>query len=124
MEHLSRRTTQDVDALLIVARADLISVRSAGRISELAERLKLRVKEKYLLINDVPEPGELPPALERELGRLGLPLLGLIPHDEEVLRLALAGRPLAELPSDSPAKRALARILETMGELQSDDRQS
>lgn len=109
MEHLSRRTTQDVDALLIVAKADPISIRSAKRISELAERLKLRVKERYLLMNDL--TGELTPALEEELTRLELPLLGRIPHDEEVLQLALAAKPLSGLPPNSPARAALAQAL-------------
>ncbi len=114
MEHLSRRTTQDVDALLIVAKADPISIRSAKRISELAEKLKLRVKERYLLINDLAGESELSPALEEELARVELPLLGRIPHDEDLFRIALAGRPLSALPPDSPAKRALARILPTI----------
>ncbi|MGQ9602348.1 MAG: ATP-binding protein [Candidatus Bipolaricaulia bacterium] len=118
MEHLSRRTTQDVDALLIVAKADPISIRSARRISELAERLKLRVKERYLLLNDV-AGSELTPPLEEELARLGaphdLPLLGQIPHDEGLFRIALEGRPLLALSPDSPAKRAMAQILNAIG---------
>jgi CO dehydrogenase maturation factor len=113
MEHLSRRTTQDVDALLIVAKPEPISIRSAKRISELAEKLKLRVEARYLLVNDV--PGELSLALEEELARTGLPLLGLVPHDEGLFRLALAGQPLEGLPADSPAKRAMAQILEAIG---------
>ncbi|MCR4403916.1 MAG: AAA family ATPase [Candidatus Acetothermia bacterium] len=112
MEHLSRRTTQDVDALIVVARADPISIRSARRISELAAALKLRIKGRYLLVNDL--AGELPPALEAELAQTGLPLLGVVPHDEEVLRLALAGRPLSNLSAGSPAKRGLARSLEAL----------
>ena len=43
MEHLSRRTTQDVDALLVVAEPTPVSLRSARRIPGIAEELKLRV---------------------------------------------------------------------------------
>jgi len=124
MEHLSRRTTQDVDVLLIVAKADPISIRSAGRISELAERLKLRVREQYLLLNDITEAEAKAKAGEGELSRLnlslssslsaGLPLLGSLPHDESILELSRAGRPLADLPEDSPAKRTMARILDKL----------
>jgi CO dehydrogenase maturation factor len=109
MEHLSRRTTQDVDALLIVANGNPISLKAVRRIARLADELRLRVRERYLLLNDV--EGELPEALQGEIARLGLPLIGLIPHDEEVFRLALEGRPLGELPAASPAKRAIAEVL-------------
>lgn len=109
MEHLSRRTTQDVDALLIIAQGNPISIRSAERISELAERLKLRVTRRYLLLNNV--DGELPEALREEIDRLGFPLLGRVPYDEEVNRFSLLRRPLRELPAESPAKCAMAEVL-------------
>ena len=109
MEHLSRRTTQDVDALLIVSDGNPIALRSAGRIAVLVDELKLRVKERYLLLNNVEEG--LPETLREEIARLGLPLLGQVPHDEGVLKLALAGRPLWELSVASPARRAIAEVL-------------
>jgi len=112
MEHLSRRTTQDVDALLIVSDGNPIALRSAGRIAALVDELKLRVEERYLLLNDVGEG--LPEALREEVARLGLPLLGQIPHDEEVLKLALEGRPLGELSAASPARGAIAEVLEKL----------
>lgn len=120
MEHLSRRTTQDVDALLIVANANPISLRSAGRISELARKLKLRIQERYLVVNDLESGGNdnddkphLPPDLQEELARLGLelPLLGVIPHDGALYRLALEGRPLRELEPGSRAKKAVEKLL-------------
>jgi len=43
MEHLSRRTTQDVDALLLVSNHSVKGVRTIGRIIELVSSLKLRV---------------------------------------------------------------------------------
>ncbi len=109
MEHLSRRTTQDVDALLIVAQANPISLRSAERISELVESLKLQVGKRYLLLNDL--AGDLPEALREEIDRLELPLLGWVPHDEELVKLALERRSLEELSAASPASRAMAEIL-------------
>lgn len=112
MEHLSRRTTQDVDALLIVAQPDPISIRSAGRIGKLAEALKLRVEKKLLVLNSL--QGELPAASEQALATCGLPLLGKVPRDEGVLALALAGQPLEELPPTSPARLAVAGLLEKL----------
>lgn len=42
-------------------------------------------------------------------------VLGVIPQDETVYRYDCDGRPLVELPGDSPVKKALYEILEGMG---------
>ncbi len=110
MEHLSRRTTQDVDALLVVAEPNPVSLRSAARIVGLAEALKLRVRGKYLVLNRAGEEALRGPARE-----VGIPLLGTVPYDPGVAELAAAGRPLRELPPDSPARRAVEGILERLG---------
>lgn len=108
MEHLSRRTTHDVDVLLVIAEPNPVSLRSAARIREIAEELKLRIGRKYLVLNrlrgDPPDPAG--PAREA-----GLPLLGTVPYDPALEGLSAAGRPLVELPPDSPARRAVEGIL-------------
>lgn len=112
MEHLSRRTAQDVDVLLVAAREDPVSLRAAGRIAALACELGLRVERRCLLLNDV--MADPSPEAAEEAARLGLPTIGRIPHDEEVARLARAGRPLGELSSRSPARTAVAEVLERL----------
>lgn len=112
MEHLSRRTTQDMDVLLLVAREDPVSLRAAGRIAALARDLGLRVGDRYLALNDV--EGEPSPETAEEVARLGLPTIGWVPHDTDVARLARAGRPLGELSSGSPARTAVAGVLDRL----------
>ncbi|MGC9530070.1 MAG: AAA family ATPase [Candidatus Bipolaricaulaceae bacterium] len=106
MEHLSRRTTQDVDALLVVSGPDPISLRAAERIAALVDDLGLRVGGRWLVVN-----GRRPPAPPIASRPGGLQLAGEVPYDEEVYQLALAGRPLTELPGESPARRAMGEIL-------------
>jgi CO dehydrogenase maturation factor len=108
MEHLSRRTTQDVDVLLVVAEPTPVSLRAARRIKDIAEDLGIRVGKKYLVINRV--RGELPAEEES-----GLPLLGTVPYDPEVEELSAQGRPLVGLPPDSPASRAVQGLLGKLG---------
>ena len=104
MEHLSRRTTQDVDVLLVVAEPTPVSLRAARRIKDIAEDLGIRVGKKFLVINRV--RGELPQVEES-----GLPLLGTVPYDPQVEELSARGWPLAGLPPESPASRAVQGLL-------------
>ena len=69
MEHLSRRTTQDVDELLIVSDHTVKGVRTVARIMELVEELKLVVKRQSVLINLVPDG--LDPMVADELSEAG-----------------------------------------------------
>ncbi len=112
MEHLSRRTTSNVDFLLIVARDDPISIRSAAKIAALARELELHVGQEMLVLNDL--RGEVSPRAREELQRTKIPLAGVVPHDEGILELALAGQPLKGLAQDAPARRAVAQVLQIM----------
>ena len=65
MEHLSRRTTQNVDALLIVSDPSVKGVRTVARIIELVAELKLAVNQQAVVINLV--PNSLEPTVGQEL---------------------------------------------------------
>jgi CO dehydrogenase maturation factor len=114
MEHLSRRTTQNVDTLLLVSNHSVKGVRSIGRIIELVESLKLRAKKQLAVISIAPE--KIDPRIDDELARLGIELAAVIPEDEEILQADLDQTPLTELPDTSAAVRAvdglMARILD------------
>jgi CO dehydrogenase maturation factor len=111
LEHISRRTTRDVEFLLIVSDPTVRGLIAAQRVIELVKELETRVGQVHLLINRVPLNGQrepqLPPELAAEIRHRELPLLGLIPEDPRVARLDALGRPLGELPADSTARQAL-----------------
>ncbi|MBE0527913.1 MAG: carbon monoxide dehydrogenase [Thermoleophilia bacterium] len=108
MEHLSRRTTRDVDLLLIVSDATGVGIRSAQRIRDLIAELALPVRKVALVVN---RASELPPAVETAIAADGLELAGLVPDDPSVAEFELAGRPLLELPDEAPAVLAVDRML-------------
>ncbi len=61
LEHLSRRTTQDVDLLVLVSDPSLRGIIAAGRVAELVDELKTTVGTTLLIVNRVigdalPEP--------------------------------------------------------------------
>lgn len=66
MEHLSRRTTRDIDVLFIVADHTPLSIETAGRIRDLAVDMNLKVKDYVLLINRTHGIVPPPPAGDRE----------------------------------------------------------
>ncbi len=109
MEHLSRRTTRDVDLLLIVSDATVTGARAARRIADLVRELDLPVKRIAVAVNEAETMAE--PVAEILSGD-GLELLGFVPHDPRIVEMELAGRSVAELPDDSPAVRAVEAILE------------
>ncbi|MFA5780276.1 MAG: AAA family ATPase [Elusimicrobiota bacterium] len=51
MEHLSRRTNNEIDVLFIVAEPTNISFLAAENIKKTAERLPIKIIKKYLLVN-------------------------------------------------------------------------
>jgi CO dehydrogenase maturation factor len=107
LEHLSRRTTRNVDLLLIVADAAVRGIRTASTLSELADELNVAVGARYLIVNRAEEP--LHPALLEAVAATGIPLLGVVPPDADIAERDLDGTGLFELPQDSPA---LARVRE------------
>ena len=84
MEHLSRGTTQNADELLLVSNATVKGVRTVGRIIELVAELKLRVRNKRVIINMV--NGKLDDAVIKELNRLNIVPVSLIPVDNDLAR--------------------------------------
>ena len=105
MEHISRRTTQNVDVLFLVSNHSVKGVRTIARIIELVESLKLRVKKQMAVISIA--PGEVDPRVTEEMDKLGIDLAAVIPEDEAILQADLAQTPLTELPDSSAAVRAV-----------------
>lgn len=108
MEHLSRRTTRDVDVLFIMSDVTVLGILTAGRIKKLSEDLSLVVGKKFLVLNEV--KNAIPKIITDKIEQERLDLIGTIPTDEIVEQYALEGKSLAELPSDSAALKAASAI--------------
>ncbi|NOY45434.1 MAG: AAA family ATPase [Deltaproteobacteria bacterium] len=110
MEHLSRRTTHNMDLMFAVTDSSVRGVQAAGRIRDLVDELKLNIGKIAVIVNRV--DGGLPEATARELDRLGLELAGVVPNDPNVYEYDLEGKPTFQLPADSAAVRAVGEIVE------------
>ncbi len=109
MEHLSRRTTQNVDELLLISDHSVKGVRTLARLRDLVRDLKLKVKRQSFIVNLVPDGIE--PAVSQELARLGIEPTATIPYDEVVYKYDLEMKPILDLPEDAKAVRAVDSLL-------------
>lgn len=110
MEHLSRRTTRDVNHLLIVSDPTQRGLVTAERIGELRHELDIRVENSYLIINRL--NGVIPDALDDKIKLMNIPLLGIVPADAQLVEFEFSGKPLVELGDDSPVYQAVAGMME------------
>lgn len=109
MEHLSRRTTRDVQHLLVVSDPTQRGLVAAQRIAALRNELDIQIENTHLIVNRL--NGAMPHDLETFIGKLDIPLLGTVPADDELTQFEYSGRPLVALGDDSPVYRAVAGMM-------------
>jgi CO dehydrogenase maturation factor len=113
LEHLSRHTTRDVQHLLIVSDTSQRGLVTAQRITKLRSQLNVNIEKAGLIVNRVPG-GQLTEQTHSFIETLGVPLLGVIPNDEQVAANDMSGQPLLEWSDDSPVYQAVKAIAETI----------
>ncbi|MGQ9502785.1 MAG: ATP-binding protein [Anaerolineae bacterium] len=115
LEHISRRTTRDVDLLLVISDPTVRGLIAAQRVFELVAELSSRVHKAHLIVNRVPDCSGnnlgLPQELAVKITELNLPLLGILPQDPAVAERDALGQPLITLPCDTPVRRQLEGLL-------------
>ena len=98
MEHLSRRTCQRMDVLLVVSDATRVGLDTAGRILALAKEMGIEIGRAVLAINRA--SGSLPGELRTRIPD-GFSTVLTLPVDPLVEEAAVNGMPLGSLPLDS-----------------------
>ena len=112
LEHISRRTTQDVDHLFVISDSSARSVRSAGRVNELVKQIKTKVKNIHLVLTKASQQDV--ETLKEEIEKTGLILAGIVPADAAITEYDIKGKPLFELPGSSEAVKAIYGILDKL----------
>ena len=104
MEHLSRMTTNNMDALLVVSDPTKRGLQAAARILELTRELKLNIGRNFLLVNQAKDSQVS--SIESFIKGYNMDLLGVIPDDPKVREFDLKGIATIELDEGSIALRA------------------
>jgi len=110
MEHLSRRTSGEVDMLYLVTDYSLRGLRAVRRINSMLQGLKLKVGNTSIVVTRGPE--KLGDAFLAEVAEIGLPVAGVIPNDPALLEFDMERRSLLELPDDSLSVAAIKQLME------------
>jgi len=113
LEHLSRRTTTNVDSLIAVINENPLSIDCARRIDVLLKEIPNAVRRKYYLINRVPD--DRIEAVREKAAGLDMECLGALPHDAELERLIFAGESVYGL-NGTPAASRVDMIMEQIKE--------
>ena len=113
MEHLSRRTTNDVDFLIVILNPTLPSLRAAKRIVTLSRELPVKIGHIAVLVNRV-GPNGVGAAIERELATLDALRLRDIPEDPRVEQAGAIGEDVFSVPRTSPVLSAAKTVVETL----------
>jgi CO dehydrogenase maturation factor len=111
MEHLSRRTTRDVQILLVVTDPTQRGITAAERIASFRHDLDIHIEKTYLILNGL-VGAEIPTPLHDRIQALDIPLLGTVPRNDELTAFEFSGRALVELGNESPVYQAVEAMME------------
>ncbi|MCK5564859.1 MAG: AAA family ATPase [Planctomycetes bacterium] len=103
MEHLSRRTTDNIDLLIIVAEPTKVGVVTAKRIVGLIDSLPINIAKVGLIWNRTKK--------DVDIKVNGVEVLGSIPYDDAVYDLSVEGKTIFELDEDNAALTAVRNIV-------------
>jgi len=112
MEHLSRRTTSNVDHLIIISDPSPRGVLTASRIKDLSKEIDINAGKIFLLVNRV--SAILDKRLEKYIEGKGLDLLGIINVDDNIYEIDINEKSIFDIPKDS---KALKQVKELIGKL-------
>jgi CO dehydrogenase maturation factor len=112
LEHLSRRTTDNVDVLLLVSNHSIKGLRAVARVRELVAEVKLSIGRQLVVVTSAPET--IDPVFSQEAARLDIEPAAFIPMDEMIQKYDFERRSLLEMPDDAKSVKAVSQFMATV----------
>ena len=109
MEHLSRLTTDNIDRLLIVSEPTVPSVRTVGRILQLADSLPIKVGRQAMLLNKT-KNGSIPQSVRQQAEKLELSATLELSYSQTLEQLYERGGSVFDLPGELQDDPELTKI--------------
>lgn len=111
IEHLTRGTVRNVDALLVVTEPYFRSLETSGRVVPLARELGL--ERVWIVANKVRSDRD-EAAIREYCARRGFEVVGLVPFDEAVGEADHRGQSLIDYQAAAPAVRAVEQLADQL----------
>ena len=112
LEHLSRRTTRDVDVMLVVLDTTLKSMKTALRLKEIAKEIDVDVKKLITIANKIPAGADK--MIVEAAQKYNLEIERIIPFDPLIPEYDANGIPIMDLPDSAPSVIAVRLIVEKL----------
>ena len=109
LEHFSRRTTRDIDLLLVATDPTISGARTAKRIKELCKELQINIGRILLIVNRVTP--SMKERIDEVIKTSEIDFVGIIPEDPLIQQFSIEGKPLLNLPSSSIALKAVNEVV-------------
>jgi CO dehydrogenase maturation factor len=116
LEHISRNTNRIINLTLLVTDASKMGFQTIRRIIELSRDLQ-RSMGTFALIGNMVSDTSAQKQIQLLAEELHVPLLGIIPLDNQIAQLNLEGKPLVEAVIDSKAYREVAESVNNLFKL-------
>ncbi|MCM8792749.1 MAG: AAA family ATPase [Candidatus Omnitrophica bacterium] len=110
LEHLSRRTSDNLDTLILVTEPTISSLYAVRASLEIARKIKLKIKDMYLLLNKIKYNEN--EKIKKEIEKLRIPLLAEVPFKEELLLASEEAKNLLEIKIPPDLKEIFEKVLE------------
>ena len=110
LEHVTRRTSRDVDLMFILTDSSRMGLETALRIRRFTEKIEGKVEKIVFVGNRLSE--EVGEVIRAKAEEVGATYGGTIPSDDMIARYNMEGRSLLDLPEDSKAFQAVRSILQ------------
>jgi CO dehydrogenase maturation factor len=112
LEHLSRRTTTQIDDLIVVVADSPLAVDCARRVKDLVDSLGNLARNQHFVLNAVREDRE--ESLLRRMRDVGLNYLGAVPYDAALVEALYDNKPIFDV-DPGPAVTAVYDIMNKIG---------
>ncbi len=112
LEHLSRRTTVDIDGLITIVNENPLSFDCASQIENITKEMKGRITRNYLITSQIKE--ERITMVHERVAQLNTELLCDIPYSFKLEETIFLGKPVKEMIGD-PVMDAINLIIDRIG---------
>lgn len=112
LEHFSRRTTHDVDVLLVTTDLTVSGAVTAKRIKKLCSQLHINIGKIFLIVNRV--PSSMGDKVDEVVRASEVECVGIIPEDPFIQQFNAEGKPLLDLPQNSPSLKAIEDLVDKL----------